>query len=358
MALTYTSSIDLVATRDHPFTSGHFDTLRRFNGFIRNDYTNLFPRITRPILELFLVSLRPTAVARFPGRPEVRICVGGLRSHQEIVHFHQVLTQPHLRVHSDPLKLCFNRALVEMTGSDTLHTVSIESGSDTLCGGLLQSRTAGDHARKSTIGGIIDINDVSYAVTIVHNSKKHSRDSKDASVNNARFSSEETLIETEHHAYLEPPLVVDSWESGSKTDEWGKTVSDAESSSTSISRTMETAWPPRDEEIIFLDGWALIPVPARLRRPNIHTFPRSSGMQPRYIIDTRQANFPTKLQVSIIAGVSQMKVGMMSHNISFLMQDDGTSHEVWTVSLTSNQSEIFLTRIHKNGLGEPRLTVK
>ncbi|KAK6839894.1 hypothetical protein PG995_006844 [Apiospora arundinis] len=345
MSLTYTSSINLIASRNHQFTADHFKSLRRFNGFIRNDYTNLFPRIARPILDLFLVWLRPLAGTGSPSKSEVRICVSGLKSPQEIVHFHQVLTQPHLRVHSDPLKLCFNRALIDLTGAYALHNVDVAPETITLCGGLLRSFAAGDSTpkQKSTIGGMVEVDGVAYAVTIIHNRKQHGRESEEevAHMSSADLSPEETLLETTQQVYLEPPLAIDIWEEdGSKPSEWGHTNTRFVASNTDKKSTMATQWSPTNEEIISLDGWALIPVPPECKRPNLRMMPEFPDFMPGtdYIIGAKYDEFPSVMPVSILSGVSEQEWGMLSPHISFLVQEDGTSHEVWRVDLQSHDA--------------------
>ncbi|KAK8071176.1 hypothetical protein PG997_011379 [Apiospora hydei] len=250
--LTRASSINLVANRDADFTPLQIDSLRRFNSFLRNNYTELFPTIARPILSVFLVLLRST-VANSSATSEARICLSGLRSQYEVTRFHQVLTQSHCRVHCDPLKLCYSTSLIRLVGADRPHTTfEIRGGS---VGSTLVSKTTVDdntQTATATIGGFIEVEGRSYAVTIVHDEKEYHQGSN---------TIPNTFVATENKSDAELPLVVDSWANKDPPAGNDDTL----------------LWCPSKERFVRFGEWALIPVPWPDKRPNSYVLPQSDS---------------------------------------------------------------------------------
>ncbi|KAK7917336.1 hypothetical protein PG985_010944 [Apiospora marii] len=336
-AFTTASSINLTAHKHEDFTSAQIDRLRCFNGFFSSNYPNLFPTISRPDINIFLVLLRST-LAKTNGPPEVRICLNGLESHDQIIHFHQVLTQAHCRRYSDPLKLCFSTTFIQLVGPRTLSSsFHIAHKANTLAGSILRwNMFRADIISKSTIGGTIEIDGRSYAITIVHDSNQGHQSSGGRTSDSNSSSSERTLLENDS-IDLEPPLVIDSWSNdGSRADNWDIKTTGVTTTTSDEHDIPGTSWLPKQEEVVLLGDWALIPIHPSCKLPNSYTLPGSSGTtsQLRYIVDFSEKvdRFP----VSILSGTAKM--GMMSRNISFLVQESGDSQEVWTAQLQPNES--------------------
>lgn len=345
---TTASSINLVADPGADFTSAHNDSLRRFTSFFSNNYTDLFPKIPRPNVRIFLVLLRST-FTKLNGPPEVRICLSGLESHDEIIGFHQVLTQVHCRVYSDPLKLCFSTELIVLMGAKTLmDSFQITHNPGTLTGSVLRwNMFRADTISKSTIGGIVEIGGRSYAITIVHDSNQGHQSSGGGTSHSDSSSPEQPLIDAER-IDLEPPLVIDSWSNNDGADTLDIKTTDVTTTTTIKAdehHICGTSWSLKKEEVVLLGGWALIPIHPSCKLPNSYTLPGSSGItsQSRYIVDFSEKvdRFP----VSILSGTTRM--GMMSRNISFLVQESGDSQEVLTAQLQPHECRIF-SYYHQN----------
>jgi hypothetical protein len=188
---------------DADFEVSHMNILRRFNRFFRQNYADLFPNIRRSNISLFLVSIRP--VSANTCLQETRICLNGLSNESEIVAYPRVLSQKRCVHHYEPLKLCYNKGPVTLTAGEDAN-VAEDNHRVTPCGSVLNVHD-GLLRYHSTIGGIVQLNDRYYAVTIRHNSASRDFDEPHNSDICTLWDDEKVLDD-------ESILILDNWDRG------------------------------------------------------------------------------------------------------------------------------------------------
>ncbi|KAL3298987.1 hypothetical protein RB213_000816, partial [Colletotrichum asianum] len=95
------------------------------------------------------------------------ICIAGFTRRKDIKAFDQVMSQPDKRKLYTPLEICYQLRRISRTSSSGLY--AIKSSQDlTYCGTLMVSQEGQGSPRISTVGGLIQILDWTYALTTSH----------------------------------------------------------------------------------------------------------------------------------------------------------------------------------------------
>ncbi|KAK8024337.1 hypothetical protein PG993_012403 [Apiospora rasikravindrae] len=243
-----------------------------------------------------------------------------------------------------------NTALIRLVGADRLYTdFMISGGLDTLVGSTFSMKNT-TRKSTSTIGGIVKIDDHTYAVTIIHDQYQDHQDSTTApSVDG--YLSEETLAAIENNTDLEPPLVIDTWASEDKTDDWDINTTSLPDSLAGDDDSTQT-WSSM-ERLIQFGEWALIPIVGRQIQPNSYVLPQSPDPKSelRYIVDLSEE--PGQFPVSILSSVSAAKMGMLSRNFSFLVSENAVSQEEFIddlIALSLGDSGSWVVKQSNNAL--------
>jgi hypothetical protein len=115
------------------------------------------------------------------------------RKETEITSFHAILSQRSVRAHYKPWRLCYDKSLVETAASAPIYLTNISEAPETLCGTLVRTEESGKGAWISTIGGIIEVGDIFFAMTSAHHASDADSTS-DGSVLDSTYRSPATSV--------------------------------------------------------------------------------------------------------------------------------------------------------------------
>ncbi|KAK1531507.1 hypothetical protein CPAR01_11156 [Colletotrichum paranaense] len=305
------------AKRNHAFTDEEWHLYNVFalgvlvvTKLFHNRNGRPFPSILQ-----FLVSIE-----RFSPRQEstakTYICIAGLSSPQDIIAFDQTLSGMGFKDACRPLEFCYETSRIEFSASSGIYDVK-SSSTETLCGSIAIFGQSDGSRSKSTIGGLIEVDSQSFALTTKHRPETEMvTDGEENSPSLADLMLE--LLEVEVVEELTPQNYQPAWMDSSNR---GAVVSPVEKNQ---------AW----------EDWDLIPIEKAQRLPNLIPNNKSSEntMRSRQVtkfVDFDMKSFDDALpwQVLIISGMSGVLDGLLSSNPSHMHCGVDSSYEVWTVRL-------------------------
>jgi hypothetical protein len=344
--LNLSSSLQLIVDDNAEFQSTDLERLKHFNHFLDQNGSALFRGLPSRNLLLTLVAVTD------PSTSWPYICIKGLMKDSEITSFHAILSQRSVRAYYKPLKLCYDKGLVERAASGATYQTNMSDTSDTLCGTLLRTEEPGQGVWISTIGGIIEVDKILYAVTTAHYpsiADSNSDESTPASTSSSPGSSvADTLVEEgEIDPDVEPALIIDTW----KEQENQRELAHASTSSQVLlprppKPTNPFFWPDLGNTTVLAGSdWRLLTIDPLYQLPNCIPFQRSAlriqqggegqilanDLSPRYL-----QGYPilqSKRRIFILAGVSGICPGILLGNISFLRLRGEGSRLVWSAKL-------------------------
>jgi hypothetical protein len=270
----------------------------------------------------------------------------------EITSFHAVLSQRSVRARYKPLRLCYDKSLVETASSDTTYQTATSETPDTLCGTLLHTMRLERGDWMSTIGGIIEVDGKFFAVTSSHHPSNRDSISDEGILDSESRSPGSSVVDTlvekgSIDADIEPALIIDTWKEQERQD--GVVDSPA------AARVLRKK-PPQSTNPFFWsdltpsitvedDDWCLLGVDEKHQLPNFIPFQQSgegSAQREQSLIPAQPRHrryleaYPAELSkraVYILAGISGICPGLLSSNVSFLSIRGGGSRIVWSVKL-------------------------
>jgi hypothetical protein len=336
------SSLQLTADESAVFESTDSEKLKQFSQFLHHNGSALFHGLPSRNLVLTLVAVTG------PSTSWPCICIKGLTKETEIASFHAILSQRSVRTHYKPWRLCYDKSLVEAAASVVTYQTNMSEAPETLCGTLLRTEAPGKTAWISTIGGIIEVDGVFYAVTSAHHPSDADSTSDESIFNSATGSQGTSVADTlvEKGAIdtdVEPALIIDTWKEKEQQD--GLTTALADSPvlfSKPPQPTNPFFWPDLNSTSTR-EGfdWRLLTIDEVHQLPNCIPFQQSVESAPD--IAPTAARSPiyltaypadlSKKAVYILAGVSGVCPGVLSGNVSFLNLRDKGPRIVWSVKL-------------------------
>jgi hypothetical protein len=160
------SSLHLAADENAKFELAEWEKVEQFISFLDQNCPALFQGRLSRNLDLTLVAINSSSKTG-PPTSSPYIYIKGLLKESEITSVHTVLSQRSVRALYKPLRLCYDKSLVETAASKATYQTNISETQETLCGTLLQTERVGQGAWISTIGGIIEVDGEVFAVTSV-----------------------------------------------------------------------------------------------------------------------------------------------------------------------------------------------
>lgn len=293
----------------------------------------------------------------------IYICVQGLRNAAEIRLFHSVMSKKRYKPIYDPLKLCYevveivksgrkslessskspdsgrsgpiSSSVVDAPGGlETFHQIlytAREDSKKTYCGAKYRSIVNG-RRWISTIGGLVEVDGITFAMTCEHNS------SQVFSVSGPSVA--DTLVDDDFLADVDGPLVFSVNELLEDPDDLG---ADDDSKGTAVDngplRERDTEWIDLDMPGATRRGpeWQLVPVETCSVVPNfvelkVLASDQSQDMTKRFYIEEVSEPVPGN-SVLVATGHDGMLYpeGKVAENTSFLMGDGMPFLEIWTV---------------------------
>jgi hypothetical protein len=115
------------------------------------------------ILACSLVSVTKPGNAN--SSPQTYICIKGLVRGRDIANAHAVFSQMHVKEFYKPLQICFDKHRITTAATGEKFVIDADGKLRTLCGATVRRTSDG---RSSTLGGIIQVNGILYAVTTSH----------------------------------------------------------------------------------------------------------------------------------------------------------------------------------------------
>jgi hypothetical protein len=344
------SSLHLIADENAEFQSADFERLKQFIHFLDENCPALFHGRLARNLCFTLVAISPSSTLG-SSTSSPYICVKGLMKESEITSVHTVLSQRSVRAHYKPLRLCYDKSLVETAASGATYQTNTSEVPETLCGTLLRTEQRGKGVWMSTIGGIIEIDGKFFVMTTSHHpstADTTSDESVEGSMSETEDSSvADTLVEKNSlDADIEPALIIDTWKEQERPDDVVDSATTEPLQFTEPPRpTNPFFWPDfAPETVAEGSDWRILVVEEKLQLPNSIPFQqRSEGNSQQQQTSARAQTHrryleayptePSRRPVCIMAGISGLCSGLLSSNVSFLTLRGERSRAVWSVKL-------------------------
>jgi len=334
--LVFASAMGLKADLTADFTPQELESLRQFKAAYDAHFTTLFRGRPMPSLVFELVALkadrrRSGALGR---TPMTSICVRGLRSEDEIKHFHQAMSRSATRRLYRGVRLSYEMSLIERPAVEVSedHEDFPSSLGETLCGTRLVTQRPGHNPWTSTIGGIVQVGDDLYAMTSSHTPDNLEPASASASVADDTASS--TLNDSDYDHDVESALVLDPPHMAPfSTPLKPPTIHGVPRAYGS--RPLS----PRGPVLVHGQDWRLIRLSANRCFPN--SVPReldhskTTGLT--YVTESSR-KIPFHGRVLALAGCNGLCAGTLRSSPAFLSLPGSPSTEVWTVVMDSKET--------------------
>jgi hypothetical protein len=343
----FSSEIGIQTERADKFTQEEEAVLRKFQKAYAENRTAIFPRDPLPTIAISLVKLSPESQSldvsklalwwkdtTFPSSV-TGINITGLCSDQEIKTFHEFMCQAHIRNQYSPMKLCFERSLIQRMAGRAYYICKKPGG--TLCGTPVKSPDI-QSPTFSTIGGIIRVGSRLYGMTSLHGSNIIPNDDggggNAAMANSYSWSADSDplfdLDGVKDDAW--PVLILDDMIPKRQPRSWEPRVAPQHNGTPNLWRTrsskvFETSHPERG------DDWKLIPLKRGQCLPNAVDVPRWGIECITECLDKEELE---KLPAQILTGSSDRLSGTLCASPAFVSFGGATPTEVWTVMLDGN----------------------
>jgi hypothetical protein len=332
--LVLASALGLKADRMADFTEQEEEALRQFQTAYDENRAIWFhgKRMRSVIFEL--VALRSSGTGSSAGgRPQTSICVRGLHSEDDIRKFHAAMSRSAIRRLYSGLRLSYDKTLIQRLAKEVNEDYHlVDSLGKTLCGTRLVTQRPGHSGWSSTIGGIILVEGVLYAMTSSHMPDDDQVASPTAPLVGSSSSSS-TLIgaqyddDVESALILDPPCLSESASRGGKSAGKG----DPAQIRRQFGPTLAVHGPTLEHDG---DDWRLIRMRTRDCLPNlVPPAPEHAGAATRRYITDYLDGKPLRSKVSILAGFSGLCRGTLLSSPAFLSIRGTAPAEVWTVVL-------------------------
>ncbi|KAG7048376.1 hypothetical protein JMJ77_0014014 [Colletotrichum scovillei] len=302
------------ANRNYAFTDEDRDILNIFKSGLRV-YTHSFyhrtgrqfPEITQSLVSIQMW-LKPTA--------KTYICISGFSNPQDIEAFDKVLSKKGYKDACRPLEFCYELSHITLSASSGVYDVK-SSSTGTLCGSIAIFVQSNGPQIKSTIGGLIEVDSQSFALTTKHRPET------------------EMVTDSEEDSPSLADLMLKLLE-----DRGVEELTPQKSPPASVDSSNKGAMTPLVDEVDTWEDWDLIPIEKARRLPNFVPNNKSSENTTRSRPVTKFVDFDTNSfynalpwPVLIISGMSGVLDGLLSSNPSYMHCGIDSSHEVWTVKL-------------------------
>jgi hypothetical protein len=342
------STLNLTADENATFEPADFERLKQFVHFLDENCPALFHGRLARNLCLTLVAISSAPATGPPASPPY-ICIKGLMKESEITSVHTILSQRSVRAHYKPLRLCYDKSLVETAASEATYHTNTSETPETLCGTLLRTEQRGKGIWTSTIGGIIEIDGKFFAVTSSHHPSTADSTSEEGILDSISGTPGSSLADTLFEKGsieddIEPALIVDTW----KGQEHQSSLKASPTQPVLLTKpphpTNPFFWPDfTPTRAIEGSDWCLLDVEERLQLPNSIPLQRSgenSSQREQRSIPAHSRRYLeaypidlSKRPVYILSGVSGICLGLLSTNVSFLSIRGERSRVVWSVKL-------------------------
>ncbi|KXH29991.1 hypothetical protein CSIM01_00705 [Colletotrichum simmondsii] len=327
------------ADPDVGFTNEERTVLEAFLRRLKFDNTAFHASCGRqfPVITLSLVSIehswwrQHSMLAPSKSAPKTHICISGFNKSEDIQAFDYLMSTKGYKHLYSPLKLCYEKRRIILSAVSSLPDIN-PSSTRTLCGGLATFEDPNGSLRTSTIGGMIEINGQTFALTTSHHPEDETvaENQKDApslanlitAFANGEFEDGDSL----------QPGTPESVTMLSKHHEEDKTFDDTAIGPDSNRGSLLS----QDSDELWND-WSLVSVEPSRRLPNI-VLDSNEGVQITAFGSLDAASFLDKnpWHVSIISGMSGVVHGVLSSNPSCMLAGAGNSFESWSIRLTKS----------------------
>ncbi|KAI3553872.1 hypothetical protein CABS03_09379 [Colletotrichum abscissum] len=244
-----------------------------------------------------------------------------------------------------PLKLCYQNSQIIRSAGPASHNIK-SSSIQTMCGSLVTFDEIDRSQRKSTIGGIIEVDGQPFALTTSHRVDKEitTEDEDDPSLADliTAFDSEtlggQESLQPTSSPYMRSLSVAPSLHKdgevldASITEKLQPAPLEGLSYGCALTPDLEETW----------DDWALLSVRPEHCLPNIVPYPSFSSSkeegrnrQISRFLDFDSMSFDNSLPwpVSIISGVSGTMPGLLSSSPSYMLAETSRPQELWNIRL-------------------------
>jgi hypothetical protein len=272
------SSLQLTADENAVFESTDSGKLKQFSQFLHDNGPALFHGLPSRNLILTLVAVSG------PSTSWRCICIKGLTKETEITSFHAILSQRSVRAHYKPWRLCYDKSLVETAASAPTYQTNISEAPETLCGTLVRTEEPGEGAWISTIGGIIEVGGIVFAMTSAHH-PSDADSTSDGRILDSTYSSpgtsvadtlvEKAAIDTD----VEPALIIDTWK---EQVHQGDLAKNSTSHPVLLSQPPQTTnpffWPDLHTTAMKGSDWRLLTLDKAHQLPNCIPFRQTAAV--------------------------------------------------------------------------------
>ncbi|KAM7184913.1 hypothetical protein V8F20_012005 [Naviculisporaceae sp. PSN 640] len=329
--MVFKSSTELRAREKEQPTRTEIERLRIFSEFVGIPNQKILFKRQLPQCHRYLVELAVDG-----SQSQTYICIEGLKKQEDIRLFYAVMSQRKYRKYYEPWKLCFR--MVEVSNCGTAATddpgmekvsaechIYLEEGALTLCGSHIKLVT--EHGERiSTIGGLIQVGPVIYALTTAHTSGW-----PDGASSTTDITDTNTLRDDDFPDDVESILIVSDSTTPELTTSEAVTPLEPHPSGTEAKAPVTVCENQKDD-------WCLIPVSQKYQLPNADWTPgKSFGST---VITDIYTDDPGGLPVYSVQGKRQMSVGSVGYAPSFLDGLHGPI-EVWAVNLEDSLGQSF-----------------
>ncbi|KAL2880661.1 hypothetical protein SGCOL_004038 [Colletotrichum sp. CLE4] len=290
-----------------------------------------------PAISLRLVSIEPN-----PRRVRARlglshtsrtsICVTGLKRPDVIEEFDNIMSREGYKNLYDPLKLCYEQSeIIRSAGSGSYNIDPSEL--DTFCGSLVVFEGLDGSQRKSTVGGMIEIDGQTFGLTTSHHPEDETTPESDVPslADLIRAFDADEGYHTLQHVLSSAPLAnqQDNDETlgtpALHTSHSNRDSVKGSSSKSAVSLNLDDIW----------DDWDLLPIEPESRLPN--AVPASKSRS-KYIYIARyfdSTSFDNAMpwRVIIISGMSGIVDGFLTSSPSYTLPEVDRTQESWNIRL-------------------------
>ncbi|KAK7447870.1 hypothetical protein Landi51_06674 [Colletotrichum acutatum] len=319
------------------FTNKERTVLEAFLLRLKSHNTAFYARYGRqfPVINLSLVSIeysrwqQLSMLAQSRSVPNTHICISGFEKSEDIRAFDRLMSKTGYKHLYSPLKLCYEKRRIIRSAMSSLPDIS-PSFTRTLCGGLATFEDPNGSLRTSTIGGLIEVNGQTFALTTSHHPEdemivENQKDTPCLADLITAFADGEP----EDGDFLQPgtpeslTMRPEHQEEGENLE--STAIGPGSSCGSLLNQDSDEPW----------NDWNLVSVEPVCRLPNI-VFDSNKEVQITAFGSLDAARFldENPWHVSIISGMSGVVHGVLSSNPSYMLPGTGNSFESWSIRLS------------------------
>ncbi|KAK1493638.1 hypothetical protein CCUS01_02939 [Colletotrichum cuscutae] len=261
---------------------------------------------------------------------ETCICITGLKMLKEIQEFDKIMSREGYENLYSPLKLCYEQSHIIRSAGSGSYNIN-PSGTETLCGSLVVFEDSDGLQRKSTVGGMVEIDDQTFGLTTSHRPEDDMFPDNDvpslADLIRAFGDEEDHVSEPAQHASSSVPLTTQQEDDegldtpASRASHSTRDLVKGSSGKSAISLYSDDTW----------DDWDLLPIEPANRLPNTVPTSKSRAYSPKgikrsgkyiYVVshfDRMSFDNAMPWSVFIISGMSGIVDGFLSSSPSYTL---------------------------------------